>query len=182
MPELLVFGVEFLSYILGNLVLLGHRVLSDSIRGNINRKLPHVIRHIRLKHEDIGSLAGKRLLCADHSLDTIVHVLYQIYLGSSKASSVRNVENAIISLGVLTMDTSDLNMILVGDLIEHGLMLSKQRKLDMNRGSKSSTEVSWARSDVAEMVVMSKSSLLLNKSRSPRQSREDGKDVCALLH
>jgi hypothetical protein len=30
-PELLVFGVEFLSYILGNLILLGHVVLSDSI-------------------------------------------------------------------------------------------------------------------------------------------------------
>jgi hypothetical protein len=29
-PELLVFGVEFLSYILGNLILLGQTVLSDS--------------------------------------------------------------------------------------------------------------------------------------------------------
>lgn len=135
MPEFLVFGVEFLSYILGNLVLLVHRVKSNSMGCNINRELPHVIRHIRLKNINITALAGKRLLGADHCLDTIVHVLNQIYLGSSKASPVRDVENAIVCLGVFAMDTSDLNMILVSDSIEHVLILSKQWELDVNRGS-----------------------------------------------
>ena len=181
-PELLVFGVEFLSYILGNLILLGQTVLSDSKWSDINRILLHVIRHIGLKNEDITFLAGERLLCTDHCLDTIVHVLNQVYLGSSKASSVRDVENAIISLGMLTMDTSDLNVVLVSDSIEHGSILCKEWEPDVNRGSKSSTEVSRAWSDITEMVVVSKFGLLLDEGGSPWQSSEDSQNICSLLH
>ena len=92
---------------------------------------------------------GELLLSTDHSLDTIVHVLNQVNFGSAEASSVGNIENTVVSLTVLSMDTSDLNEVFIGDTLEHILLLSEQWKFDVNRSSKCSAKVSRARSNVA---------------------------------
>ena len=124
----------------------------------------------------------KSLLGLDHGLDTVVHILHEIDLRSSESSLVGDVENSIVSFGMFTMNTSDLNIILVSDGIELSLVLSQKRKLDMDRGSQGSTKVGWAGGDVSEMVVVGKLGNLLDGGCGLGKSGEDGKDVGTFLH
>jgi len=87
---------------------------------------------------------SESLLGGDHSLDTVVHVLDEVDLGATKSAEVRDVEDAVIGLGVLTMGTTDLDVVLVGDGLELILMLGKLRKFDMDGSAHAGSEVGGA--------------------------------------
>ena len=50
----------------------------------------------------------------------------------------------VISLGVLTMGTTDLDVELISNSLEFSLLSSKQRQVDVDRSAESSAEVSGA--------------------------------------
>jgi len=131
-----------------------------------------------------SSSSTKSFLSCDHSFNTVVHVLNQVFFGSSKSSSVRDIENTIVSFGVLSMDSSDLNIVLVSNFVEllFVFFLGKHWKFDMNGSSQSSSEIGWAWGDVTKMVIMSELSFFLNSSSSNCKSRENSSDISSLLH
>ena len=122
------------------------------------------------------------LLGLDESLDSIDHVLHQLLLGSSESSSVGNVEDTIVSFGMLTVDTSDLHVELVGDLVELLLVLHQLWKLDVDGSSEGSSEVGWAGSDVTEVIVVSELADGFNVGGGSAQSVEDLSNTSSLLH
>jgi len=127
---------------------------------------------------------NKGFFCHDHSLNTVVHVLDQIDLASSKSSSVGDIENSIISLRVLSVDTSDLDVELVRNLLKFSFVgfRSKVRKFDMHRSSHGSTKVGWTRSNVTKMLVISKFSHLFDLSSTDGKSSEDFSNVGSFFH
>ena len=131
-----------------------------------------------------SSSSTKSFLSCDHSFNTVVHVLNQVFFGSSKSSSVRDIKNTIVSFGVLTMDSSDLNIVLVSDFVEllFVFFLGKHWKFDMNRCSQGSSKISWAWGDVTEVVIMSELSFFLDSGGSNCKSRENSSNVSSLLH
>ena len=76
--------------------------------------------------------------------DSIDHVLDKLLLRSSESSLVGDIEGSVIGLGVLSMDTSDLYVVLISDLVELCLVLHELWKLDVDGGSEGGTEVGWA--------------------------------------
>jgi len=115
-------------------------------------------------------------------LNTVDHVLDELFLGLSKSSLVGNVEDSVIGLGVLTMDTSNLNLISISNLIENFLLLHQLWKIDVDRSSHGGTEVSWARGNVTEMVIVSKFANSFDVFGSIAESGEHRSDVGTLLH
>ena len=87
---------------------------------------------------------SESLLGLDHGLDTVVHVLDEVDLGATKSAEVRDVEDAVISLSVLTMGTTDLDVVLVSDGLELILMFGKLRKFDVDGGAHAGSEVGGA--------------------------------------
>jgi len=65
---------------------------------------------------------------------------------------------------VLTVNTSNLDEVLVGDLVEQGLVLHELGQLDVHRGSKGGTEVCGAGSNVTKVFVVGELALLLDLS------------------
>ena len=106
----------------------------------------------------------------------------EVLLGTAEAALVGDVISAIVSLGVLSVDTSDLHVVLVSDSLEAGLVLAKKWQLHVHGGAHSGTEVGRARGDIAEMVVVSELDLLLNAGGTAGESIEDGVKVGTLLH
>ena len=108
-----------------------------------------------MKRRKIKSVGiSECLLGVNESMNTIDHVLDELFLGSSKSSSVGNIKDTVVGLGVLSMDTSNLDKVLVSNLVELLLLLHELWKLNVYGGSQSSTKVGWARSDVSKMVIM----------------------------
>ena len=60
-------------------------------------------------------VSSQGFFSSDHGFNTVVHVLDQFDLVSSESSQVGNIEDTIVGLGVLSVNTSDLNLVLVGD-------------------------------------------------------------------
>ena len=110
--------------------------------------------------------SSELLLSLNHSLDTVVHVLDEVNLRAAESSQVGNIVNVIISLGVLTVSTTNLNVVLGSDSLELFLFVSELGELDVDRGTETGTEVGGARGDVAEVVIVSKLGLLLNASNT----------------
>ena len=77
-------------------------------------------------------------------MDTVDHVLDKLFLGLTESSSVRDIENSIVGLGVLSMDTSDLDLEFVSNSVHLFLFFHKLWELDMNGGSHGGTKVGWA--------------------------------------
>ena len=114
--------------------------------------------------------------------NTVDHVLDKLLLGLSKSSPVGDVEHTIVGLGVLSVDTSDLHLVLIGHLVE-GLFIShKLRKLDMDGASHGGSQVSWAGSDVTKMIIASEFTNRLDVLGSSAQSLENCSDVRSWLH
>jgi len=63
------------------------------------------------------------LLSCNHSLDTVVHVLHKVPLGAAKSAFVGDVESAVVAFRVFTVDSADLNVELVSNLLETNLVL-----------------------------------------------------------
>ena len=127
-------------------------------------------------------LGSESLLSGDHGFDTIIHVLDKILLRSTESSLVRDIENAIVGLGVLSVDTSDLDEVLVSDGVELFLLLHKLWKLDVHRGSEGGSQVGWARGDVTEMLIVRELADGLDVSGSSAESFEDREDTSSWLH
>ena len=130
------------------------------------------------------SSSTKCFLGSDHSFDSIVHILNQVDFSSSESSSVRDIENTIISLSVFSMNSSDLNVVLVSNLVElfFVFFLGKHWELDMNGCSQSSTEICWARCDVTKMIIVSELGFFLDLSGSNGESTENSSNISSLLH
>jgi hypothetical protein len=129
-----------------------------------------------------ASVCSEFLLFLNEGMDSINHILDKSLLGSSKSSSVGNIENSIVSLGVLSVDTSDLDEVLVSDGVELFLLLHKLWKFDVHRGSEGGSQVGWARGDVTEMLIVRELADGLDVSGSSAESVEDLEDTSSLLH
>ena len=80
------------------------------------------------------------------------------------------------------MDSSDLYVEFVSDCVECFLVLGEFWKFDMDGSSHCGTEVSWARSDVTEMVIVCELGDLLNGLSSSAKSIKDLFDTSSFLH
>merc|ERR1712046_269562 len=94
------------------------------------------------------------LFSLDHGFNSIVHVLDELDLVSSESSQVGDIEDTIISFGVLSVDTSDLDLIFVSNGLMEVWVLHELWKVDMNGGSESSSKIGWASRDVTKMRVV----------------------------
>jgi len=122
------------------------------------------------------------LLSVDHSLDTVVHVLDEIDLGATESAEVGDVEDAVIGLSMLSVSTTDLNVVLVGDGLELVLGSTKLGKLDVNGSAHASSTVGGAGSNVTEMLVVGELCLLLDLGSGNGEALEDLTNVGTLLH
>ena len=130
----------------------------------------------------IAFFISERLLSSDHSLDAIIHVLDELNLVSAESSQVGDVEDTVVSLGVLTVDTSDLDVVLVSDLLVELRVSHELGKVDVNGGSETSTHVGWAGGNVTKVLVVGELGLLLDLVGGGSKSLEDATNIRALLH
>ena len=98
---------------------------------------------------NMGTNYSQALFGLDHGFDTIVHILDEFDLVSSESSQVGDIEDTIVSLGVLSVDTSDLYVIFVSDGLMEVWVLHELWKVDVNGSSESSSKVGWASGDVS---------------------------------
>ena len=61
---------------------------------------------------------SETFLSLDHGFNTVVHVLDEVDFGTAKSAKVGNVEDAIVSLSVLSVGSTDLDVVLVSDCLE----------------------------------------------------------------
>ena len=80
----------------------------------------------------------------DEGVNTVYHILNKFFLGFTKSSSVGNIENSIVGFRVFSMDTSDLNLVLVGNIIELFFLSLELWKANMDGSSHGSSEIGWA--------------------------------------
>jgi len=130
----------------------------------------------------LRSIPSQVLLSVYHSLDTVVHVLDEVNLREAESSLVGDIIDSSYRFGVLTVDTSDVAVVLISDGIELVRLRRELGKFDVNGSSHASTQVGGAGGDVAEMLVVSELGNLLDLLSSDRESLEDLTDVGALLH
>ena len=135
----------------------------------------HIVFHSRQRRSE-------GLLGSDHSLDAVVHVLDEVDLVAAESSQVRDVEHAIVGLGVLTVDTSDLDVVLVSDLLVELGVLHQLGQVDVDGGAETSTHVGGAGGNVTKVLVVGELGLSLDLGRGGGESSEDLADVGASLH
>jgi hypothetical protein len=70
---------------------------------------------------------SKSLFRLNHSFHAIIHILYKIFFGTTESTFVRYVKYEVISLGVLAMRASDLNIKLISYSFELSHTLAKVR-------------------------------------------------------
>jgi hypothetical protein len=63
-----------------------------------------------LKDFDSQSLLG-----SNHGLHAVVHVLDEVNFGTTQSAKVGNVVNAIVTFSVLSVGSTDLDIVLVSD-------------------------------------------------------------------
>ena len=61
---------------------------------------------------------AERELGLNHGLDSVVHILDEVLLGATKSSPVRDIEDAIARVRVLSVATTDLHIELISDALE----------------------------------------------------------------
>ena len=118
----------------------------------------------------------------DHGLDTVVHILNEIFLRTAETSLVGDIVGSVGRLRVLTVDTTDLDVVLVSDLLESVLVLGELWKLDVDGSSEGGSEVGWAGGDVSKMVGVGELGDLLDGGGGAGKTSEDLSDVSAWLH
>jgi hypothetical protein len=72
------------------------------------------------------------LLGGNHSLNAVVHVLDEVFLGAAKSALVGDVKSAVGAFRVFTVDTADLDVELISDLLECCHILAELWKLDVD--------------------------------------------------
>jgi len=96
---------------------------------------------------------------------------------STESSQVGDIEDTVISFGVFSMDTSDLDVIFVSNGLMHFWVFHEFWEVDVNGSSKTGSEVGWAGRDVTEMGVVGELSFSFNKAGSLRESRENSSNI-----
>ena len=61
---------------------------------------------------------SETFLSLDHGFYAVVHVLDEVNFGATESAEVGNVEDAIVSLSVLSVGSTDLDVVLVSDCLE----------------------------------------------------------------
>lgn len=122
------------------------------------------------------------LLGLDKSLNTIDHILDELLLRSSESSSVGDIEDTVIGFSVLSVNSSNLDVVFVGNLVEKCFVLHELWKLDVDGTSHGGTEVSWAGSDVSKMLVVGEFADSFNVLGGSAESVEDLGDSGTWLH
>ena len=128
------------------------------------------------------SLTLELLFSWNHGLDAVVHILDKVNFGSAESPSVWDIINVVIRLRVFTMDSTYLDVIFVGNCLEFRLPQTELRNWDMNWGTKGSSKVGRAGSNVTKMIIMSEKCFLLNPCCGLRETSEDCTDVSSCLH
>jgi hypothetical protein len=93
---------------------------------------------------NLGLRGTKFFFFHNHSFDTIVHVLNEILLRPTKSTFVGDVVNVVVSFGVLTVGTSDLDVEFISDLLEYSLALTKVGQVDVDRSTESGSTICGA--------------------------------------
>lgn len=88
--------------------------------------------------------SSQRRFLLHEGLYAIDHVLDKLFLGFAKSSLIRNVEYAVVGFRVLSVNTSNLDFVLVRNLVERFLISHQLWQLDMHRCSHGCSEVRWA--------------------------------------
>jgi hypothetical protein len=83
---------------------------------------------------------------------------------------------------MLSMDSSDLDLIFVGNGLMEVWVLHELWKVDVNGGSESSSNVGWASRDITEMVIVGELGFGFNETRGLRESSENGSNIRSHLH
>ena len=122
------------------------------------------------------------LLGVNHGADAIDHILDEVLLGAAETSLVGDVVSAVVGLSVLTVDASNLDVVLVGDGVELVLLLAQLRELDVHGGAHGGAEVRRAGGDVAERRVVGELADALNDRGGLAEPLEDLLDSGTLLH
>lgn len=125
---------------------------------------------------------SQSLFSFNHGLDSVVHILDKVNFGESESSLVGDIENTITALRVLSVDSSNLDVILVSNLLELFLVLGKFWQLDVDGGSQSGSAVGWAGSQISEVVIVGKLGDSFDFLLGSSQSIEDGSDITTGLH
>jgi len=115
-------------------------------------------------------------------MNTVDHILHKLLFRSTESSSVRDVENTVVGLSMLSVDTSDLDEVFVGDGVELVLVVRELGEFDVYGSSEGSTKVSRARGDITEMVVLGELALFFDGLSGSAESVEDLLDSGSLLH
>ena len=71
-------------------------------------------------------------LSVHHGFDSVVHVLDKVLLRAAESAAIGDVEDAIVSVGVLAMAATDLHIELVSDTLESWPVLGKFGQVDMD--------------------------------------------------
>ena len=130
----------------------------------------------------ISSKYSEGVLSIDEGTDAVDHILNESLLGETESSLVGDVENTGAGVGVLTVDTTELHVVLSADVLHLGHVLAELGQLDVHGGSESGTKVGRAGGDVTEMVITRELGDLLDGAGSSAESVEDGLDVGTVLH
>ena len=128
------------------------------------------------------SICSEFVLSFDHSVDSIDHILNEGGFTHTESSLVGDIVGSVIRLGVFSVDSSDLYVILIGNSLELVLLLAKFWKLDMDGSSHGGTKVGWARGDVTEMIIVREFTNGFNGFGSSAESIEDLFDTSSFLH
>jgi hypothetical protein len=127
-------------------------------------------------------MRSQAFLGSDHRFDSIVHVLDKLDFVSSESSEVRDIEDTVVSFGVLSVDSSNLYVIFIGNGLVEIFLFHQFWQVDVNRSSETSSHVGWASGNVSEMFVIGEFCFLLNLVSTISKSSENLLDVGTLLH
>lgn len=113
--------------------------------------------------------------------DSVVHLLDGLELGESKTSLVGDVVDSSLRLGVLSVDSTNLELESIADRLE--VWLGRDLwKTDVDGGTDGGSQVGWAEGEPSETVVAGEWSLLLDGLDSLDETLQDLSDVSSLLH
>ena len=127
-------------------------------------------------------VSSQGFLGSDHGFNSIVHVLDKLDLVSTESSQVGDIKDSIIGLGVLTVDTSDLDVVLIGNRLVKRCVLHQFWQVNVHGSSKSCSHVGWASGDITEMLVIGELGFGLDDVGSISESLENLLDVRSSLH
>jgi len=80
------------------------------------------------------------------------------------------------------MDASDLDVESVGNRLKFSHVRSELGQLNVNRGSKSGSQIRWTRSDVSEVCIVCEAGYLLDLGTCDSKSCENGSNISSILH